>query len=108
MTKKPDEALADLGELFRQRNAVYGDTYLDFGKLLMGLFPNGLTVSSEEEASRLAIVMHIADKLARYAKALNTGGHPDSLDDISVYAQLCQHADSLAREAAAERLRETF
>ena len=41
-TKRPDEALAALGELFKTRNAIYGDTYKDFGKILMGLFPGGV------------------------------------------------------------------
>lgn len=97
--KTPDQALTELGELYRSRNAVYGDTYKDFGKIMIGFFPNPTTITTEAEWNRLALFFHCADKLGRYARQFFTGGHRDSLDDNSVYSQLLAHVDALAREA---------
>jgi hypothetical protein len=35
----------------------------------------------------------MASKLARYANNFFTGGHADSLEDISVYAQMLREVD---------------
>ena len=99
MVKTIPEAFAFLGKLYEERNALYGDTYRDFGKLLMALFPGGFKIDNDQDANRLAIVLHIADKLARYCKQMKSGGHVDSLDDVSVYAQLLQQFDAECREA---------
>lgn len=96
--KRPDEALAALGELFRSRNAVYGSTYKDFGAVMLALIPGETTIKTEEDWNRLAIFFHCADKLARYGRQFKNGGHRDSLDDVSVYAQLLQECDEELRQ----------
>lgn len=97
------EAFEKMANMFRERNAVYGSTYKDFGKVLMALRPQGYVIETEEDANRLGILIHVADKLARYCRQFHAGGHPDSLDDLSVYAQLLQECDSEYR-ARAEKI----
>lgn len=96
--KRPDEALAALGELYRDRNAIYGDTFRDFGKIMAGFFPKPMTISTEQEWNRLALFFHCADKLGRYAKQFHNGGHVDSMNDLAVYSQLLQFCDAESRE----------
>lgn len=96
MTKKNDvhERLVRLGEIFKERNGLYGDTFRSFGTIMSGFFPNGLEVRTEADWNRLALLMHVADKLSRYANNFVVGGHADSLDDTSVYAQILQMIDA--------------
>lgn len=93
MTKSVPQALADLGKLFEERNALYKDNYKNFGKTLMGLFPNGITLKTAEEFNRFALFLQIVHKQSRYAQNVTSGGHADSLDDISVYAQMLREYD---------------
>lgn len=96
--KKVPDALAELGEIYRQRNAVYGDTYKNFGKVMKGFFPGPVTLVDESDWNRMALFFHGADKLARYAGAFDRGGHVDSLDDCSVYCQMLQEYDAERRQ----------
>lgn len=105
MTQSVPQALAALGELYRERNALYKDNYKNFGKTLVGLFPRGLTLNTVEEFNRFAIFLQLMHKMSRYANATQSGGHDDSLDDISVYAQMLREYDGLMRD---EKLKETL
>ncbi len=102
--KSVPDALRDLGDIFRDRNAVYGNSFLQFGSVFMALFPKGLTIDNETDANRLAVLLHVADKLTRYSNAFARGEHhPDSLDDIAVYAQILRYVDAL-RDAPSPKL----
>lgn len=96
--KKVPEALAALGKLFEERNALYKDNYKNFGRTLMGLFPNGITLTTEEQFNRFALFLQLVHKNSRYAHSIATGGHADSLDDISVYSQMLQEYDADCKE----------
>lgn len=91
--KKVPARLADLGKLYEERNALYKDNYKRFGIILVGLFPDGLTLHSSEEFNRFALFVQIMHKQTRYANNIKTGGHPDSLDDTTVYAQMLAEVD---------------
>lgn len=97
--KTVPEALADLGKLYRERNVLYKDNYLQFGHMMVALFPNGVKLSTPEDHNRFALFVHIATKLTRYANQIGSGGHIDSLDDITVYAQMLQEHDAICRAA---------
>lgn len=87
--RAPD--LLDAGAAtFRQRNAVYGNTYLNFGKLLKTLFPIELRLATEEDFNRLGLFVHCMDKLSRYAANIEVGGHQDSAHDLMVYAAMLE------------------
>jgi hypothetical protein len=105
MTKSVPQALNDLGALYEERNALYKDNYKNFGKTLVGLLPDGITLKTEEEFNRFAIFMQMVHKQSRYAHSILSGGHPDSLDDISVYSQMLREYDGLMAD---EKLKATF
>lgn len=94
-TKSVSDALKDLGALFEQRNKEYGNDYLNFGDVMMTLFPNGLLLRTAKDFSRFAILTFMLAKTTRYTKNFHNGGHKDSLDDISVYSQMLQQLDGM-------------
>ncbi len=77
---------------FRERNAIYGDNYLEAGDALSMMFPRGLKVETASEWTRLSLFMHCFDKLSRYAKNLDgdKAGHRDSAHDLMVYAAMLE------------------
>ncbi len=79
-------------ETFEERAATYGTIYKDFGKVLKGLFPNGITLNTEEDFTRFGLLSSCASKLNRYCGAMGKGkgGHQDSAHDLSVYAAMLE------------------
>jgi hypothetical protein len=94
----PDRRLANLGDLFRDRNAMYGDSYLQFGPVIKAMFPDGLVLRSAEDWNRFALFFMCVVKLHRYAMKFHDGGQRDSLDDIAVYAQMLAYVDEKVEE----------
>jgi len=86
--------LRALGELYEERNKLYGDNYRLVGPRLKALFPRGLNLETESDFVRFALFIHIDNKISRYARTFCDGGHKDSLDDVSVYAQMLQEIDA--------------
>jgi hypothetical protein len=87
------ELLANLGQLYRERNPTYGDNYRHAGKVLRGMFPTGIMLRTEEEFNRFHLVVMMLSKISRYSRCVRTGGHADSLDDLSVYAMMARECD---------------
>lgn len=77
---------------FRERNALYGDNYLEFGKAMDACFPKGLQIVSGdvESYNRLGIFVQCLAKLTRYGQNLVEGGHKDSAHDLMVYAAMLE------------------
>lgn len=88
--KKPDQILEEGAKTFRERQDLYGDSWLRAGETLHSLFPNGLTVNSPKDWSRLAIFMHEINKVRRQASQFSKGGHIDSSHDLMVYASMME------------------
>lgn len=92
-TKKRAPDFLEAGaETFRQRNAVYGDTYLEFGRMCAAIFPDGIHVEANDVAgfNRLGVFVQTLSKIARYAANANKGGHQDSAHDLMVYAAMLE------------------
>ena len=85
----PDQILEQGAQLFRERNALYGDTHTDIGYTLVALSPNHFG-ESQREANRRFLISQIANKLQRYVALLPQGGHKDSAHDIMVYAAMLE------------------
>lgn len=84
--------LQALVKLYEERNKVYGNDYHENGKLMATLFPNGLTLKTENDFNRYSILIHIVTKLGRYVRNFKKG-HEDSLDDLIVYAAILAELD---------------
>jgi hypothetical protein len=92
------QRLRNLADLYEERNAVYGDDYKRHGDIMMALFPDGLTLDTAMDFNRYGIFKELVTKLSRYAAQWKQGGHYDSLNDKSVYAQILQELDADWRE----------
>lgn len=77
-------------ETFRQRNALYGDNYHQFGVVMTAIFPDGVQPKSVEEWNRLGVLVQCVSKLTRYAQQWCSGGHRDSAHDLCVYAAMLE------------------
>lgn len=91
--KTVPEMLQEAAAIYEERSNLYGDNYKNFGKIMVGLFPNGFESKTIEDWNRLGIFIQIASKLTRYAVRLRSGGHDDSLLDLSVYANMLRELD---------------
>lgn len=96
MSKKVPDMLRDAAKIYEERNRMYGDNYKKFGHALQPLMQN-IKLKSVEDFNRFGILNQLFSKLTRYANMFDSGGHDDSLDDISVYAQMLKELDQAAR-----------
>lgn len=93
------DALTKLADLYRERGKVYGDNYKLHGFVMRHLFPNGVTLLTVNDHNRFGVFTQIVCKLTRYANMWDKGGHADSVDDMTVYAQMLQELDAIIRAA---------
>lgn len=82
ITKSVGDVLGDAQLLFAEKNGEYGNIYVDAGEVLKGVLGNSMVPVTP---AQLMIIIHIINKLMRYARA---GGHVDSADDLVVYAAM--------------------
>ena len=90
---QPDEALKNLSELYLNKNKDYKDCYKKHGHVIEALFPDGITLENYTDMNRFALLDMMVGKLTRYCNNFFEDGHKDSLDDISVYAQMLNEID---------------
>lgn len=96
--KSVPEMLRECAGVFEERAAVYGDNYKHFGKVMMGLFPDGLALHTEDDFSRFGVLVQAMSKATRYAQNFYRGGHDDSCIDISVYMTMLRELDKEVAE----------
>jgi len=90
MNTEPADILMNCSNTFKIKSQEYGDGYVFFGKLVKGMFPEGITLTTEKDFTRWGIFHHMMSKMHRYAQNFQKGGHEDSLIDLSIYsAMLC-------------------
>lgn len=84
------QILREMASIYEERNAVYGDNYKNFGKVMDSLFPNGLNIEPGEvdKYNRLGIFVQIVSKLGRFANGGCT--HLDSIRDTAVYSAMME------------------
>lgn len=99
MTKTVPEMLRDAAGIYEERNKLYGDNYKRFGPVMQLLFPDGLVLKTPEDHNRFGVFVQVVAKVTRYAENFTAGGHPDSLDDLTVYSQMLQELDAIANGA---------
>ena len=81
------DILNDAAELFKSRNAEYGNAYKNHPSLMFAMLGN-IELKTEEDYNRYEAITSIVGKLNRYCKNFNNGGHKDSADDLVVYAAM--------------------
>jgi hypothetical protein len=84
------DILAKAAETFRERNALYGNNYVQFGPIAAAMFPEGLTLKSAEDFARFGVFVQALSKFTRYAANLQDGGHRDSAHDMAVYGAMLE------------------
>lgn len=83
--------------IYDERNALYGDNYKRFGKIMTQIFPDGLVIKTADDWNRVGIWVQKMAKVTRYAAQFTKGGHEDSLDDDAVYTMMLQELDEEIR-----------
>jgi hypothetical protein len=96
MTTVP-EALRACADTYEERNAIYGDSYKELGKVMLALFPAGVHLKTIADFNRFGCFFEMINKMQRYSNCFHNGGHQDSTHDISVYSQMLEELD---REAS--------
>lgn len=91
--KTVPEKLRSGAETYEERNAMYGDNYRQHGKVMMVLFPGGVTLCSVDDFNRFGVLNAKVAKLTRYVQNWNRGGHEDSLHDDMVYSAMLSELD---------------
>ena len=88
-----DELMIKGAETFRERNLAYGDSYKQFGPMMVCLFPKGVTLKTCEDFNRFGVLSMIGSKLMRYCNNFPQGGHQDSVHDLGVYSFMLEELD---------------
>jgi hypothetical protein len=76
------------------RGKMYNNTYHEHGKIMAAIFPDGITLITEEDFKRFSLFNIIIAKLHRYSKSFSKGGHEDSIHDAGVYSFMLEEVDS--------------
>lgn len=88
--KKIADILANSTETFNTKSKEYGNTYKVAGKTLHSMFPNGLTLETEDDFIRFSNFVMCSTKMIRYASNLKSGGHKDSAHDLIIYSAMLE------------------
>ena len=80
--------LTDALETFKEREKTYGLNYLAIGKVMVILFPDGITLKTEDDHNKFHLFLQAQVKMTRQA---NTGiNHSDSARDACVYSAMLE------------------
>jgi len=83
------DVLERASDIYKERNAVYGDAADRHGEILAAMFPDGLTLKTADDFTRFMHINSVIGKINRYANNFESGGHLDSsLDPINALAML--------------------
>jgi len=89
MNKTVPEILKEKAELFEEKGKEYGHSYLQYGEVMVALFPGKLpNLVTAEEWNKFGIFNMLVHKIIRLA---NTNFESvDSIKDIQVYAAMLE------------------
>jgi len=89
MNKTVPEFLKEKAKLFEEKGKEYGHSYLQYGDVMVALFPKGLPkIETKKEWNKFGIFNMLVHKLIRLA---NTNFESvDSIKDIQVYAAMLE------------------
>lgn len=87
-SKSPADILDAMAKTFRERNAIYGNSFEAIGDVFVALFPAGLTLTTRADFLKFHIFNFHLAKTCRFA--MNGMNHVDSMHDIGVYAAIAE------------------
>jgi len=90
---KVSENLKFLAYLQEEKEQEYGEAYKRKGRAMLAILGGGIALNTEDDFNRYSILEFMVSKIIRYGSNFHDGGHKDSLDDISVYAQMLSCLD---------------
>lgn len=96
--KTPADQLKEAAELFEEKNKEYGSSYKEFGKIMLAYFPDGVVLKTKKDFTRWGMLNIMMSKISRYCNNFTKGGHPDSLNDLSVYSAMLAEIDQLGKD----------
>jgi hypothetical protein len=86
--KKVPELLKEKADLFEAKSKEYGNSYLQYGKVMKEIFPNGFNCNNVDEWNKFGIFSMMVHKLLRTA---NTNFKSiDSIKDMQVYGAILE------------------
>ena len=85
--------LRDAATLNETKHLAYGDSHERFSRVMLSLFPRGITLKTEEDHKRYGLLMSIAVKLTRYSVGWDQTTNPDHARDMQVYAAMLEATD---------------
>lgn len=88
--KSVPEILRECATTYEKRNKLYGDNYKKFGHVMQAIFPDGVSLVTEDQHIRFGVFVQCVSKLTRYAQMIEDGGHKDSAHDLSVYGAMLE------------------
>jgi hypothetical protein len=78
--------LEQMRRTHQERGATYKENYIALGKTMVAMFPNGITLKTEEDFIRYDFFNWMMGKMTRFAQA--DCRHVDSVMDASVYGAM--------------------
>ena len=95
--KTVPEMLREAAAVYEERQKVYGYNYLQFGHVMLALFPNGIEIVTPDQWNRFGVFIQMITKITRYASQITADGHDDSLLDLSVYANMLRELHEMEK-----------
>lgn len=87
----PADRLREGAEKFDEVGRKYGHGYIRFGSIMKALFPEGLTIETQEDWIRVGLFQMIVHKVVRQADDLHSEDpDPDHARDLKVYAAMLE------------------
>jgi len=83
-----DQILEKMAQTYKERNQIYGDNFMTMGPVMSALFPQGITLKTQNDFIMFHLLDWLVGKLTRF---VNTGmTHVDSIHDLAVYAAMIE------------------
>jgi hypothetical protein len=86
MARNVKDVLVESIRTFEEKGREYRHSYLDFGKVILDLFPGGIEIKNIDDANTFGIFFMIVHKIMRIS---STGFKSvDSIEDLIVYSAM--------------------
>ena len=91
------ERLHAVAELYADRNTIYQNTHVRFGRIMEAMMPEGLKIADADDWSRVFLLVMRVAKEDRHCRVLAMGGgaHTDSMNDLAAYSQMTNELEDL-------------